>query len=260
MPPTATLDRPSSPLNAAVRDGKAAPARAPCKCATCCVSTLCLPGGLSSDDLQPLESLALTTRRVRGGETVFQDGDPFRYLYALRSGTCKATVARPNGGEQVTGFHMAGEVLGLDGLACDVHGTTVTALEDSEICLIPYRRLVAATAATPGAKDLMSHLMGQELLRDQSMMVMLSLTEAASRLAAFLLNLSERHASRGYSPREFWLRMSRAEIASFLGLTLETVSRTLKSFQRRGFLRVDGRHVTITDIDGLRASYDLRIR
>lgn len=230
------------------------------KCTTCSVAALCLPGGLSHDDLRPLESLFLTTRRIREGEAVYDDGDPFRFIYAVRNGTCKTTLARLDGREQVTGFHMAGDVMGLEGLAHGTHRTSATALEDGEICLIPYQRLAAATVATPGARDLVRHLMGQEMARDHSMMVVLGLTQAGERLAAFLLNLSERHASRGYSPREFHLRMSRGDIASFLGVKLETISRTFSAFQKRGFLEVSGRHVRITDLEGLKSAYGLRLR
>lgn len=230
------------------------------RCASCRVSTLCLPGGLSADDLQPLESLLLSTRRIEAGQSVFSEGDPFRFIYAVRSGTCKTTMVRPDGREQVTGFHMAGEVMGLEGLAHATHAVTATALEDSEVCLIPYQRLVSLTAATPGAKDLVRHLMGQELARDSSIMVVLGLTATADRLAAFLLNLSDRHASRGCSPREFHLRMSRGDIASFLGVKLETISRTFSAFQKRGFIEAHGRHLRITDLEGLKRGYGLRLR
>lgn len=230
------------------------------KCTTCRVSTLCLPGGLHDTDLRPLDALALTMRRVKAGRAIYADGDPFRFIYAVRRGTCKTTLTRPDGREQVAGFHMAGEVMGLEGVACGIHATTAIALEDSEVCLIPYKRLVALTAASPGTKDLLLHLMSQEIVRDHSLMVLLGLTEAAARLTAFLLDLSQRHAARGYSPREFHLRMTRGEIASFLGVTLETISRTFSSFQRRGFIEVNLRHIRITDLEGLQREYDLRLR
>lgn len=230
------------------------------RCATCRVSALCLPGGLCEDDLRPLDSLLLTTRWVEAGQALFAEGDGFRYIYAVRSGTCKTAMLRSDGREQVTGFHMPGEVMGLEGLAHGTHRITATALEESQICLIPYQRLVALTAATPGATDLVRHLMGQEIARDHSIMVVLGLTDAGDRLAAFLLNLSERYASRGCSPREFHLRMSRGDIASFLGVKLETISRTFSAFQKRGFLEVSGRHLRITDLEGLESAYGLRLR
>lgn len=253
----ATLDQPVRLLHDQPRPCGSPAAR---RCASCRVSTLCLPGGLSADDLQPLDSLLLSTRRVDAGQTVFCEGDAFRFLYAVRTGTCKTAMVRADGREQVTGFHMAGEVMGLEGLAHGSHAVTATALEDSEVCLIPYQRLAAVTAATPGAKDLVRHLLGQELERDSSLMVVLGLTDAADRLAAFLLNLSERYASRGYSPREFQLRMSRGDIASFLGLKLETISRAFSAFHKRGLIEAHGRRVRITDLEGLQRGYGLRLR
>ena len=257
MSTAATLDRPVHLLHEK-KSRCTTPATR--RCATCRVSTLCLPGGLCEDDLQPLDSLLLRTRRIEAGQALFVEGDAFRFIYAVRSGTCKTAMLRSDGREQVTGFHMPGEVMGLEGLAHGTHRITATALEDSEVCLIPYHRLVALTAATPGATDLVRHLMGQEMVRDHSIMVVLGLTEAGDRLAAFLLNLSERYASRGWSPREFHLRMSRGDIASFLGVKLETISRAFSAFQRRGFLEVSGRHVRLTDLEGLKSAYGLRLR
>jgi CRP/FNR family transcriptional regulator len=195
----ATLDRPVRLLRADTAPRAAPPALARQPCGGCHVSALCLPGGIGEDDLRPLASLHLTTRRFKAGQAVYAEGDPFRSIYAVRRGTCKTTMSAPDGTEQVAGFHMAGEVMGLEGLAGGLHTTTATALEDSEACLIPYRRLVALSAGTaPGTKDLLTHLMGQDMLRHHSMMVLLALTEAADRLAAFLLNLSQRFAARGY--------------------------------------------------------------
>lgn len=255
-----TAVTPARPVHPLHEETSRCAAPATRRCATCRVSTLCLPGGLSDDDLRPLDSLLLSTRRVAAGQSIFAEGDRFRFIYAVRSGTCKTAMLRADGREQVTGFHMAGEVMGLEGLAHGTHRITATALEDGDVCLIPYERLVAATVAAPGAKDLVRHLMGQEMARDHSMMVVLGLTDAAERLAAFLLNLSQRHAARGYSPREFHLRMSRGDIASFLGVKLETISRTFSAFQKRGFLEVSGRHVRITDLEGLKSAYGLRLR
>jgi CRP/FNR family transcriptional regulator, anaerobic regulatory protein len=231
-----------------------------CQCGSCCVATLCLPGGLRADDLRPLAAMALVTRKFRAGDTIYGDGDPFRAIHAVRTGTCKTTIVTDEGREQVADFHLAGDFMGLDGLAEGVHGTTAVALEDTQVCVIPYRRLQLATAAQPDAKDLMAHVMSREIIRARSVLMLLGLTDAPQRLAAFLLDLSQRYASRGWSPREFQLRMSRGEIASFLGVTLETISRTFTLFQQRGFIAKQGRRIRLMDLDGLRAAYDLRLR
>jgi CRP/FNR family transcriptional regulator, anaerobic regulatory protein len=261
MSPTLTIDRPASLARAG---GEARQAAAPsctnCHCEHCCVSTLCLPGGLSEGDLRPLASLALVTRKFAAGEMIHADGDPFRFVYAIRTGTCKTAMVRADGREQVAGFHLAGDFMGLEGLAEGVHGTTATALEDTQVCLIPFQRLAAATASFPNAKDLMTHVMSRQIVHEQSLLTLLGLTETPERLAAFLLDLSQRYAARGWSPREFRLRMSRGDIASFLGVTLETISRTFSLFERRGLIEKQGRNIRIADLDGLRSAYDLRIR
>jgi CRP/FNR family transcriptional regulator, anaerobic regulatory protein len=255
-----TLERPVPLLRAGTPGAQPPASCTNCHCDSCCVGTLCLPGGLREADVRPLASLSLVTRRFSAGESVYVDGDPFRYVYAIRSGTCKTTIVTDQGREQVADFHLAGDFMGLEGLAEGVHGTTATALEDSQVCLIPYQRLQAATAAFPNAKDLMAHVMSREIVHEHSLLVLLGLTDAPQRLAAFLLDLSQRYAARGWSPREFHLRMSRAEIASFLGVTLETISRTFSLFQRRGFIAKQGRRIRLVDLEGLRAAYDLRIR
>jgi CRP/FNR family transcriptional regulator, anaerobic regulatory protein len=255
-----TLERPLPLRRADAPGGQPPAACTTCHCDSCCVGTLCLPGGLRDDDLRPLASLSLVTRRFSAGESIYRDGDPFRFVYAVRSGTCKTTLLRHDGHEQVAGFHLAGDFMGLEGLAEGVHGTTAAALEDSQVCLIPYQRLRSATAAFPGARDLLSHVMSREIIHEHSLLVLLGLTDAPQRLAAFLLDLSQRYAARGWSPCEFQLRMSRGDIASFLGVTLETISRTFSLLQRRGFIAKQGRRIRLLDLDGLRAAYDLRIR
>lgn len=254
------IERPMALRPAGAAAGTAASSCSNCQCGACCVATLCLPGGLRADDLRPLASMSLVTRKFRAGEPIYGDGDPFRAIYAVRTGTCKTTIVTDEGREQVADFHLAGDFMGLDGLAEGVHGTTAVALEDTQVCVIAYRRLQLATAAHPDAKDLMSHVMSREIIRARSLLLLLGLTDAPQRLAAFLLDLSQRYASRGWSPREFQLRMSRGEIASFLGVTLETISRTFTLFQQRGFIAKQGRRIRLVDLDGLRAAYDLRLR
>jgi CRP/FNR family transcriptional regulator, anaerobic regulatory protein len=253
------IERPAALRPAAAPSGPAPASCSNCHCDHCCVATLCLPGGLREDDLQPLAALSLVTRKFRAGEPVYAEGDPFRSIFAVRSGTCKTTIVTEQGREQVAGFHLAGDFMGLDGLAEGAHRTTAVALEDTQVCVIPYQRLQSVTAVHPHAKDLMGHVMSREIVHAHSLLVLLGLTDAPQRLAAFLLDLSQRYAARGWSPREFRLRMSRADIASFLGVSLETISRTFTLLQRRGFIARQGRAIRITDLDGLRAAFDLRI-
>ncbi len=171
----------------------------------------------------------------------------------MRAGTLKSSLTLSDGREQVSGFHIAGEMVGLDGLAEGRHASCTTALEDTEVCAIPYLHLAELAAGTSGMQHLISRLMSREILREHSLMVLLGSMNAEERLAAFLLDLSQRYEARGYSEREFHLRMSRAEIGSYLGMKLETVSRTFTALQQQRMLEVDKRHIRITDLELLEA-------
>jgi CRP/FNR family transcriptional regulator len=193
-------------------------------------------------------------RRLQRGETLLREGDPCRSLYGVRSGTFKSVMATPHDGEQVTGFQLSGELLGLDGLAQDRHASSVVALEDSEVVVLahggpPREETRALQAALP-------RLLARELVRTQKLAVLLSCMSAEQRLASFLLNLSHRLHARGYSASEFHLRMTRREIGSYLGVKLETVSRTLTDLQRRGLVRVDGRAVVLQNRFALLRLFD----
>lgn len=193
-------------------------------------------------------------RRVARGEVLFREGDPCRGVVAVRTGTFKSVMAGLDGYEQVTGFQIAGDILGLDGLAHGRHVSRAIALEDSEVVVLPY--------GSEGRRDphhlgrLLPRLIGRELVRKQKLALLLACMSAEQRLASFLLNLSRRLQVRGYAPGEFHLRMSRGEIGSYLGLNLETVSRTFSSLQNRGWVDVSGRHVQLRDRAALVRMFD----
>jgi CRP/FNR family transcriptional regulator len=218
------------------------------RCATCNLRELCLPCGLGSSDMARLAVVVYTRKRVRRGETLYRAGDAFESIYAVRSGFVKSSVVLEDGRDQVTAFHMAGEIVGMDGIGNDRHAADVVALEDSEVCVIPYARLEEA-----GLGRQLSKVMSRELVRDQGVMMLLGTMRAEERLAAFLLNLSQRFRARGYSHNEFHLRMTREEIGSYLGLSLETVSRLFSRFQADALIAVQQKHIRILDTDGLRA-------
>jgi CRP/FNR family transcriptional regulator, anaerobic regulatory protein len=232
-----------------------APSVAPLKtlCSSCHLSDLCLPCGMTKPDMERLDSLMFGRRRVLAGQTLYREGDKFQFIYAVRAGTLKSSLMLADGREQVSGFHIAGEMVGLDGAAQGFHASSTMALEDTEICAIPYAHLTDLAANTSGGmQHVITRLMSREIQREHSLMMLLGSMNADERLAAFLLNLSQRYAARGYSATEFHLRMSRAEIGSYLGMKLETVSRTFSAFQHQRLLEVDKRHVRITDMDGLK--------
>ena len=218
------------------------------RCASCNLREVCLPCGLPTTEVQNLGEIVYTRKRVKRGESLYRAGEAFGSLYAVRSGFLKSSVVLEDGRDQVTGFHMAGEIVGMDGIGTDHHAADVTALEDSEVCVIPYARLEEA-----GLQRQLHRVMSRELVRDQGVMMLLGTMRAEERLAAFLLNLSQRFTARGYSPNEFHLRMKREEIGSYLGLSLETVSRLFSRFQAEGLVAVQQKHIRILDVEGLRA-------
>jgi CRP/FNR family transcriptional regulator len=229
-------------------------------CSSCNLREICLPCGLNADDLESLDNLGFARRHIAAGDVLYAEGDSFQNIHAVRAGTFKSSLMLADGREQVSGFFMAGELLGLDGVASGRHASTATALEDTEVCAIPYTKLseLAATGGTQ-MQQIVARLMSREIVREHSLMLLLGSMTADERLAAFLLNLSQRMKARGFSAREFHLRMSRAEIGSYLGLKLETVSRSFSAFQRKGLLEVDKRHVRISDFEGLTQAFEAPI-
>ena len=220
-------------------------------CSNCNLRELCLPVGLSRDEIETLDELVYTRKRVKRGESVFRVGDPFQSLYAIRSGFFKTRVSAPDGRDQVSGFQMTGELLGMDGIARESHDCDAVALEDSEVCVIPYAKLEEMAQKFETLQHHFHKVMSREIVRDHGVMLLLGSMRADERVASFLLNLSQRFTARGYSASEFILRMTREEIGSYLGLKLETVSRTFSKFQNEGLVAVQQKHIRITDIDGL---------
>lgn len=222
-------------------------------CGTCLLRALCLPPGLSRAELDSAEQMVSTRVRVPRGVALVRAGDAFRSLYAIRLGSMKSTLFREEARHQVTGFHMAGDLIGFDAMGTGSHACDLAALEDSEVCVIPYSRLEDCLGSTPALRSHLHAAMSREIARQRESMLMLGSMQADERLATFLLDLSERFARRGYSSRQFMLRMSRAEMGSFLGLTLETVCRLLSQFARDGLIEVQhAKSLTILDPDRLR--------
>lgn len=229
------------------------------QCTTCHLRDLCLPCGMSGEEMCDLDDLQFSRRKVETGQNLYLEGDRFNTIYAVRSGTFKTSLMLADGREQVAGFFMAGELMGLDGIASGRHASSAIALEDAEVCAIPYSHLTQVAIRSAGLQQAVTRLMSREIVREHSLMMLLGSMNAEERLAAFLLNLSQRLKARGYSASEFHLRMSRAEIGSYLGLKLETVSRTFSAFQQQRLLEVDKKHVRILDLDGLTRAFELRV-
>ncbi len=217
-------------------------------CSNCNLHELCLPLGLSHEEVEKLDELVSGRHRVKRGEHLYRAGEAFGSIYAVRSGFFKTDVLLEDGREQVTGFQMTGELLGLDGISTETHSCNAVALEDSEVCAIPFSHLEGLSREIQTLQHHFHKVMSREIVRDHGVMMLLGTMRAEERLAAFLLNLSQRFTARGYSPAEFYLRMTREEIGSYLGLKLETVSRAFSRFQEEGLIAVQQKHVRILDI------------
>ncbi len=212
-----------------------------------------MPSDFTDEELRQLESLASTKRAYRRGDYLYRSGSKFGSLYAIRTGFFKTQVMHEDGREQVTGFQMAGEIIGLDAISTDVHTCDAVALEDSEVCELPFNQLEALSRQLPALQRHLHKIMSREIVRDQGIMLLLGSMRAEERLAAFLLNLSQRFAARGYSASAFRLRMTRQEIGSYLGLKLETVSRTLSYLQESRLIDVHNKSIELLDMPRLRS-------
>ncbi len=183
---------------------------------------------------------------------LYRAGDKFEAIYAIRTGFFKTDVLLEDGRDQVTGFQMAGEILGMDGISAEAHTCNAVALEDSDVCVIPFAELESLSREVEALQHHFHKVMSREIVREHGVMMLLGTMRAEERLAAFLLNMSQRFLARGYSSAEFHLRMTREEIGSYLGLKLETVSRAFSRFHDESLISVQQRHIRILDIPGLK--------
>ena len=220
-------------------------------CSSCNLRELCLPVGISNDQLDRLDDIVATRRSLARGDALFRAGEAFTSLYAVRTGFFKTCVSSEDGRDQVTGFQMAGELLGLDGIGTDRHTCDAVALEDAQVCVIPYHQLEDLSRELSDLQRHFHKIMSREIVRDHGVMLLLGSMRAEERLAAFLLNLTQRLRTRGFSSSSLILRMTREEIGSYLGMKLETVSRAFSRFQEDGVLSVKQRQIEVLDPEAL---------
>ena len=216
------------------------------------VQELSLPGGLLDGLLREFSSAILCQKRLKFGQTLYHSGEMFEAVYLVRTGFVKSVVLLEDGRQQITGLCMPGELLGMDGLASGRHASDAIALGDGEVCVVPYHRLENLGPEARSMRRKLYRMFSHEIVREQHMMLLLGSLGAEERVAAFLLDLSDRFCALGYSPWEFILRMTRDEIGSLLGMKLETVSRIFSKFQRQVLIKVERQHVHIVSIEGLR--------
>jgi len=221
-------------------------------CEKCSLSNVCLPIAVSHDDLYRLEAVVNQGRILDRGEMVFNQHDPFRSCYAVQAGAIKTYFVSADGDKQVTGFYLPGEVVALDSVNTDHYSCSAEALERSSVCEIPLHRLEELAAQIPSLQQHFFQLMSREIQSSQQMSILLNRKNAEQRLATFLLSLSTRFSRRRLSGTNFRLPMARNDIANFLGLAVETVSRVLTRFQKQELVYIQGRNCTLINIDQLK--------
>lgn len=222
-------------------------------CAACSMHQLCLPMGLDQADMLRLDQIIGRRRRVKRDQSLYRMGDDFNTLYAIRLGHFKTYQLNSNGSHQITGFQMAGELLGMDAIGSGRHQCEAVALEDSEVCEIPFSQLEDLFQDMPVLLRQFHRIMSKEISREQGVMLALNNMSAQQKLAAFLVNLSSRYVTRGYSATRFQLRMTREEIGNYLGLAVESVSRLLSNFKKTGIVDVNHRDLELLDLPALRS-------
>ncbi|MBP8171673.1 MAG: fumarate/nitrate reduction transcriptional regulator Fnr [Pseudomonas sp.] len=216
-------------------------------CKDCSLASLCLPLALNSEDMDSLDEIVKRGRPLKKGDLLFRQGDSFSSVFAVRSGALKTFSVTDAGEEQITGFHLPSELVGLSGMDSEFYPMSAQALETTSVCEIPFERLDELALQLPQLRRQLMRIMSREIRDDQQMMLLLSKKTADERIATFLVNLSARFRARGFSPNQFRLAMSRSEIGNYLGLAVETVSRVFTRFQQNGLLAAEGKEVEITN-------------
>ncbi len=220
-------------------------------CAQCRLNAICLPISLHMEDIDRVDKIIQRGRPLQKGDYLFHADDSFTSIYAVRSGSVKTSIVTDDGQEQVTGFYLPGEILGIDGIDSNSHTNAAVAMETTAVCEIPFSQMENLTSTLPSLQRHMFKILGKEISSDQQLITLLSKSTADERIAAFLLSISSRNHRRQLSASQFRLPMSRADIGNYLGLTVETVSRCLSRLHKQGTIRTDKREIEILDIEAL---------
>lgn len=222
-------------------------------CESCRVRELCLPTSLEGIQLNLMDQLVKRIKPLKKGEYLYHTGDEFKGLYAIQSGALKTMGLTVEGKEQVTGFHLEGELVGMDAVDENQHPCNAIALENTEVCLIPFDKLQDLAQEVPKLMHDLARIMSREILREEKTLIMLGSTTAEQRLAMFLMNLYKRQLRRGGNENQLKLQMTRQDIGNYLGLAFETVSRHINHFQEEQLLKIENRKITFLDLATLEA-------
>ena len=219
-------------------------------CGDCSLGDLCLPLGMNDADLSHLESIVDTSKPFQNNEVLFDQGKVFEAIYAVKSGIFKTVALDDSGTETVLGFHLPGELIGLDAIYPEQHISSAVAVGTSSVCVMSYEQLKSLATKLPTLQHQLLRLLSKEVQVSQAMAAEQT---AEQKLATFLLSLSTRYKQRGYSDTQFNLAMPRRDIANHLGMAAETVSRLLKRFQEKGLVKIQRRELIIEDMPKLKA-------
>jgi CRP/FNR family transcriptional regulator len=220
-------------------------------CGSCRLNTLCLPISLHVEDFDKLNNIVQRSKPLHKGDYLYRANDEFTSVFAIRSGAVKAVTISDNGDEQVTGFYLPGEIVGLDGLSDNKYTNSVLALETASICEIPFNRFEELSAKIPNLQRHFLQLMSREITEDQRIISLLSKSSAEARIASLLISISSRNSRRSLSASQFTLPMTRTDISNFLGLRIETVSRVFARLQRCNLISFDKKDVAVNDMNAL---------
>lgn len=229
-------------------------------CKNCSLRELCLPMGLEESDIEALDRLIRRRRQLKKGEFLYRVSEPLKALFAIRSGSLKTIGLMEDGRVQITGFHLAGELLGIDAINSEQHTVTAEAMEKAEVCEIPFSKLEQLAHEVPGLQRQLLRIMSREIVRDEQLLMMLGRMSAEERLASSLISFLRRRQRRGFPENSFKLGMSRQDLGDYLGLALETVSRLFSRFQEEELITIQGRNICLLDVDRLESMAGARPR
>jgi CRP/FNR family transcriptional regulator len=221
-------------------------------CNNCSLSKFCLPRGLNKEEMEILEQAIDKSRKIKKRAYLYTANTQQAALYAIKSGCVKTYLSSASGEEQILGFHLPGDLVGFDAFHTGQHSCSAQALDDTLVCELSMKNFESLCKTLPSIREEMMHQVGKEIQRDHLAMLTLGQMQTEERLATFLLNLSQRNSARNFSGSEFQLSMPRRDLANYLGMAVETLSRTFSRLQENSIIAVKRRVVVILDHKQLR--------
>jgi CRP/FNR family transcriptional regulator len=223
-------------------------------CSQCSLVELCLPKGLTHEELAIFEQTVSRHKPMKKFEYLYRAGEEMTSLYTVKTGAFKANIDSADGQENIVGFFLPGELMGLDGIASGEYQCDLIALGDAHVCQLPYHDFQRISDQFPVLREEILSISSESMTRAQKMLFFIGKRPVEERLAMFLIGLSQRFGARGLSDLRFQLSMSRHDIANYLGMAPETISRQFKKMQDQDLISIDNRDITINDLPKLRAT------